>query len=68
MERTVGSLANAVLLDDLAVRELAVCHPDGYLRRRGSGLAVGLVLPSGPAKEAEHGDYLRFLSAKTVAG
>jgi hypothetical protein len=69
MERTVGSAFIRPLLDDLAVRELPVGHPDGHVLSRGnglsppSGLAVGRVLPSGPAKEAEHGDYLRFLSA-----
>jgi hypothetical protein len=61
MERTVGYLSIRPLLDDLAVRELPVRHPDGYVLSRRSGLAVGLVLavgltlPSGPAKEAEHG-------------
>jgi hypothetical protein len=54
MERTVGSTFIRPLLDDLAVRELAVCHPDGDMLDRGNGLAVGLVLPSGPAEEAEH--------------
>jgi hypothetical protein len=53
-ERTVGSAFIRPLLDDLAVRELPVGHPDGHVLRRGSGLAVGLVLPSGPAEEAEH--------------
>jgi hypothetical protein len=68
MERAVGSLSIRPLLDDLAVRELAVCHQDGYVRSAGSGLAVRLVRPSGAAEEAEHGDYLRFLSVQTVAG
>ena len=60
MERTVGSLSIRPLLDDLAVRELAVRHPDGHVLNGGSGLTGGLVLASGPAKEAEHGVAYAF--------
>jgi len=62
MERAADSFPIAALLNNLAIRELPVGHPDGHLLTGGRGLAVGLKLASEPAKEAEHGGYLRFLS------